>query len=376
MRRVAVIGGGPAGASAAAVLADRGLDTCLFHVNPAQGDKPCGGGVTWKAGPELLGWGGLRLAGNPVDVVKIVSPRGREVRIESAGRPFFTIYSRGQLDEALRARAERSGARRIDERVEGVTLTPSGVAIRTARQEFCFDAVVGADGAFSRVRRGLGIEIRHELCPAVDELVEGIDPRDGVTIAFFRDLTGYLWVFPRKDLTSVGLVAREGELTGAAMRERVREFLRRRYPRARTVRSTGWAIPAPGLDGPASASMGGPRFALVGDAAGLADPLTGEGIYYAMASGELAGRLLAEGRGHEYPRQVEIAFGAELRAASRYVKRYFRPRFLEAMLWLARHHAPTRGVLAEVLSGSRPYANLVHGRGVSLRVAGWFLRRA
>jgi flavin-dependent dehydrogenase len=176
-------------------------------------------------------------------------------------------------------------------------------------------------------------------------------------------------------LTSVGIVARPGELGGAAMRDRVREFLRRRHPRARIVRSTGWVIPAPDFDGGAPPRLGGERFALVGDAAGLVDPLTGEGIYYAMASGELAGRLVAEGRAADYGRQVLESFGPELAAAGRHVRRYFRPAFLDALHFFARHHAGTRRVIGDLLSGRQGYRNLGRGAGGLQQLLGSILRR-
>ncbi len=377
--RVAVIGGGPAGATAAAGLAEAGVPTVLFHVNGPHGDKPCGGGVTSRAflqDPALAKSLRIVLAGNDVHRIALISPAGREVVLEAPDEPFFTIYARGALDGALRERAVGHGAVLEERAVRDVRVRDGAAIVTTDAGEDRFDWLIGADGAFSKVRRSLARATpRRLLCPAVDELVDGIDPRSGVVIAFFRDVTGYLWVFPRNDLASVGLVAREGELRGDRMRARVREFLARRYPAARLVRSMGWSIPAPGPGGDLDGEPAGERFLLVGDAAGLADPISGEGISYAIRSGALAARAIAEGSPARYTDLVREHLRPELECASRWVARYFRPRVLEALLMVAKRSRRTRAILGDLISGRQGYPDL----GVRLRrelgPVGWILRR-
>ena len=373
MKRIAVIGGGPAGATAAAELAAAGVDTWLFHVDPAHGEKPCGGGVTWKAFRDCAALGDLKIVGNPIRRVTIVAPSGREVAVESA-EPFFTTYGRGEFDAALRARAAAAGARIVAAKAEPVA-ADGGVSVRVGGAEERFDFVIGADGAFSAVRRAFaGDPDKSQQCPAVDELVEGIDPAAGAHLAFFSGVTGYLWVFPRRGLASAGMVAREGELPAAAMRERVRDFVGKRFPGARTVRSVGWVIPAPSR-GIATSQLSSACHALVGDAAGLADPLTGEGIYYAIVSGALAARAIARGEPERYAADLEAAIGEELRIAARLVGRYFRPRVLDAILFLASRHGGTRAILADVLSGRQAYSTLGGRLTGPLGAIGWLLKR-
>src|SRR4030095_4416913 len=110
---------------------------------------------------------------------------------------------------------------------------------------------------------------------------------------------------------SVGLVARDGELRGDRMRERVRAFIGRELPGARIERSVGWGIPLPDAQGRLSGVLAGPRFVLVGDAAGLADPITGEGIFYALRSGALAAEAIARGG----PTRLASPVDAETRPA-------------------------------------------------------------
>lgn len=371
-----MIGGGPAGAAAARALAERGIQTRLYHADPPHGEKPCGGGVTVKANPGAAGWTALGVASNSIERIRVHSPRGRVVEVDGNGAALFTVVSRGELDAALRRRAEEAGARIERKRVVSVRVAGDGVDVRTSDAAERFDAVIGADGAFSRVRASLGLTLPQDLCPAVDEIVEGIDPAAAASIAFFADLTGYLWVFPGPKFASAGLVARPGELGASALRARVRAFLGRHHPGARVRRSTGWVIPAPRMGPLDRLGLSGPRFALAGDAAGLVDPLTGEGISYALASGELAGRLAAAGALETYGRALDDGMGGELRAARRYVDRYFRPRFLEALLWMARHHGAARGVLADVLAGRQRYEGLAARARGSLWVLGTLLRWA
>lgn len=359
VRRVAIVGGGPAGASAAAAAAGAGAVTTLFHVDPSHGEKPCGGGVTVK-GVEAFDF--LLRTGiefNPIRRIRILNTSGRAVDLTD-DHPFFYIYDRGELDRALRSRAVDAGARLEPVHVESVARVGSGFSVNTSQGDTLFDFVVAADGAFSRTRRLFTNPIaKRNLCPAVDELVEGIDPESGVTLAFFRDVTGYLWVFPRKRLASVGMVAREGELRGDLMRTRVREFLQKHHPGARTVRSVGWAIPAPDQDYLSRENNWAPgSILLAGDAAGFADPLTGEGIYYAMESGRAAGLAAAAGDPALYLSVVNAKIAPELACASRWTTRYFRPKYLDSVLFAARFSPRVRAVLRDVLSGRQEYGGL------------------
>lgn len=372
-----MIGGGPAGATAAADLARAGREVRLFHVDPPHGDKPCGGGVTQRCFEERPELASLGVARTDVRRIRLRSPSGREALVETDGAPMFSLFRRGDLDAALRRAAEAAGARIVPERVESVRLESGGAVVSTASGEKRFDAVVGADGAFSRVRRCVGPAApRAAFCPAVDEVVAGVDAAAGVTLAFFRDVTGYLWVFPRSDgAGSAGLVAREGELRGDRMRERVHEFLRRECPSARVVRSVGWVIPLPDAERGVPGPIAGPRYALVGDAAGVADPITGEGISYAIRTGELAARALAAGDLADYPRLVERELLDDLSFAARWSKRYLRSRAVEAVIAVARWHRGVRSVLRDLMSGRQRYGTLDERLSIELGLLGWCLRK-
>lgn len=372
---MAVIGGGPAGAAAAAELAGAGVSTVLYHCDPAHGEKPCGGGVTLKGLDAFPFLKDLSMDHNPIYKITLFAPSGRRLAVES-DEPFFNIYNRGELDSALRARAAALGAEIRDVSVQSVRRTAQKITVVTENGSEEYDTIVGADGAFSRVRRALaGDAPKHYFCPAVDELIEGVDPASGVTLAFYKDVTGYLWVFPRRKLASVGLVAREGELPGSKMRERVAQFIKSTIPTARSVRSVGWTIPAPGARGELPVAVAGEGYLLCGDAAGLADPITGEGIYYAILSGALAARAIASGNPAGYPEMLQNAVGAELACSGRWAAKYFRPRYVESVLLAARFSSKVRRVLADLLSGRQKYSQLDARIRRELGVVGWLLRK-
>lgn len=357
-RRIAVIGGGPAGASAAAALAKGGCDTVLFHKNPTHGEKPCGGGVTRRALEEFPWLRDLNIESNEIHEITLISPGGRKLTIRDR-EALFIIFGRGELDASLRARAVDAGAELRELEITGVERLANGFQLSfDGGQEF-FDAIVAADGVFSRVRRALGDTFcKNNLCPAVDDLVEGANPAAGVTLKFYKDLTGYLWLFPRKRIASVGLVAREGELRGDLMRHRVREFVEAQVPDPVTKRSVGWAIPAPGPHGETGGVPGGERYIYCGDAAGLADPITGEGIYYAILSGELAAQALLSGNGKYYESLLAARIQPELAIAGSLAASYFRPRVLEIVIFAGRYNSRVRAIITDLLSGRQRYTDL------------------
>ena len=108
----------------------------------------------------------------------------------------------------------------------------------------------------------------------------------------------------------------------------------------------------------------GPDWALIGDAAGFVDPITGEGIYYAIRSGELFARTILEGGStSDYARVWRLDFGEDLAAASRYYNRFYRGRFLGASfvdraIQFSRVHAGVRRVMRRALGGEQSYVTL------------------
>jgi len=304
-----VIGGGPAGSTAARFLASSGVDTLLVERNFSF-VKPCGGGI-----PSFL----LREMALPehpvkkyVDTIKVVSPRGEILHIPLKGGS-IAIVERGEFDQVLRSEAEKSGTRlfqgefrRFTDMSKTVTaevITSPEISLpghafpRTIHVEA--DYVIAADGVNSRVRSALGIKSP----PSFLTLSEKIRSKDTDVCEFWFGSSHaprcYSWVFPHGEGVSVGT----GTLEHAGITHVWKKFMERTGLHVNGPQR-GYKIPL--WQGDLYHSG---RVLFVGDAAGQVMPSTYEGIYYAMKAGELAGSAIACGKIGEYKKLWEKGFG-------------------------------------------------------------------
>jgi geranylgeranyl reductase len=298
-----VVGGGPAGATAAADLAAAGRSVVLL--DRAGRPKPCGGAVP----PQLLRDFDVpeSILVNRVDTARILSPAGRAVDIP-VGQGFVGMVDRESFDEWLRCRAARHGAVRETGTFRRITRTRSDTlevhyspcdtdsgSTATLRAR----TVVGADGALSQVARQeiVGASSRDRVVFAYHEIVRSPAAPSGDSFGARRadvyydsrlSPDFYAWIFPHGDTTSVGTGS---YLKGFALRDAV-ERLRERtgLDRSETIRREGAPIPLR----PLRRWDNGRDVILAGDAAGVVAPSSGEGIFYAMTGGRLAARSVVE----------------------------------------------------------------------------------
>ena len=300
---VVVVGGGPAGATAAHELAQRGRDVLLL--DRAGRPKPCGGAVP----PQLIQDFAIppELVVAHIDTARVVSPRGRRVDI-AVGDGFVGMVDRDRFDEWLRERARAAGAERVTgsfqrierERDGGVVVRWAAGAGRGGADSVAVRArtVVGADGALSAVARQAipgATERRHVF--AYHEIVEVDETLDApeydaarCDVLYRGDVSPdfYAWVFPHGRTASVGTgsLQRGFPLRAAVARVRAEAGL----AGARTVRREGAPIPLL----PLRRWDDGRDVLLAGDAAGVVAPASGEGIFYAMTGGRLAADAIDE----------------------------------------------------------------------------------
>lgn len=366
MTSFAVVGAGPSGAAAAERLARAGHDVTLFDPK-GPWEKPCGGGVTTKA---LRRYAHLLDApdfpSQPVDRIRLVGPGRRAVTLE-LDRP-FRIYSRERLNSLLLARAEAAGARFVREQVSRFAREESGGwRVETKSGVHHADVLVGADGAGSVVRRELAGRFR----PTDVALTVGYNAPGGgrseVTIDFPPDFTGYIWAFPRTDHTNFGIINRLNERPAAELKTLLHEFMDDYYGRPAPYDEMsfyGAKVPMLARGSWRDVTATGPDWALVGDAAGFVDPITGEGIYFAIRSGELLGEAFDRGEGLAgYDRAWFEDFGEDLAVASRHLERFYHGRFLGApvidrALLFSSRHAGFRRVMKRALGGEQSYLTL------------------
>ena len=357
--RIGIVGGGPAGAYAAWQAAEQGHEVTFFD-HRAPWEKPCGGGITVKAQDEFSWIAELEPRARAVTEFRFRSPSDREVEF-GCPRPTL-IFARAEFDEAVRERARGAGARQLGLKVQSVERGRSGWTLDAQGERFEVDLLVGADGAVSKVRE----TVAPDFPSFVNSIAAGffIPARlDRIETKFFQDARGYLWFFPRPDHLSVGLCLWGGDVGGAQgreTRERLIELLDADYPDLDPESGKGYGAFIPTIMDPAcwKVPRGGRDWALVGDAGGFVDAITGEGIFYALRSARAWSRALAAGRPETYDRVWQAEFGAELAKASALVHRFYHPRFIERVIGFGSKSASVRGLLGDLVMGTQPYVTL------------------
>jgi geranylgeranyl reductase family protein len=353
--RVGVVGAGPAGCLTAYHLARQGARVTLFDASHPR-EKPCGGGLTGKALDRLpAGTPDDPLPARHVSSCRFESGEGRAAETALA-RP-VAVASRRELDAWLLRRARDAGAAHVEERVVDVG---DGALLRLrSGEERRFDVVVGADGASSCVRRArLGPLDPGRLMMAAGWLAPGTAP---MLVRFTPELEGYLWLFPRPNHVGVGLCAPLGRRPTRELLHRLEMEVARSFPALLDPEAPRYAhlIPSPSADERSLGEAGGEDWALVGDAAALADPITGEGIYYALRSAELLAEILCrDGTPRRYPERLIEELGGELLAAARIRPRFYAPGFTARLVRYAERSPAIREVLGELVLGHQGYRGL------------------
>jgi len=346
---VAVVGGGPSGATCASRLARRGFSVTLIESRESS-EKPCGGGIPGGALPPFPEIGDASLPRRVVRRIVLLSPSGRRAVLEAPRG--IHVFRRLHLDAHLRRHAVEAGANLIRTRATKIRPLPGSrwEVLTEAGVLGPFDHLVGADGVNGVVRRSLGLPYGpSELTLAVFAYLQGRIAEE-IVLKFFGDLDGYLWIFPRSDHLSVGACASHAKVTAARLEDELARFVESQVGVPLPSRIRGYFIPA--SDAPAGASSG-PSWALIGDAGGFVDPLTREGIAPAMRSAIRLADHLAE---HGAARTPHLP--GDLRLARRYARGFYERRFLETMTRLAAASGSIRRVFGDLFSGSQGYTGL------------------
>ena len=353
---VAVIGGGPAGAFAASLLAGAGARVTLFDERLAW-EKPCGGAVTRKA---LDAYPFLRENGEPKIVRECVLAAGGS-RVRFALRDPIYIYSRLTLNRMLLDRARQAGCDVIQERITTINGHAGDWRLHGARQEYAADFVVLATGARNPFR-GFGLpDSAQDAATTVGYFVPGT--QDAMEIEFPAKYPGYLWVFPRGDHMSVGICGPLLAEPTRAMRDRLEQFMTRRGLSPAGARLFSHRLPSQSRRSWRKLSPAGPGWAGIGDAAGLVDPITGEGIYYALRSAELMAECYSAGCLEPYPRRLRTDFGHDLELGARLHDRFYLGTFLggartDRMVQFAARSRTFRALVQDVFAGDQSYRGL------------------
>ncbi len=363
---VAVIGGGPAGSRAAALLARAGARVALFDAGHPR-EKSCGGGITGRALALVADTPGLaELPAVTIRSARFAADGSDGVAVPLAddanGTPALVVASRSDFDACLFDGARAAGATIVPARVRDVSLSPAGVAIQTSRGSWRAAFVVGADGVNSLVRRRVAAPFgREQLSIATGFFAHGASG-DEVVVDLLREPPGYIWSFPRPHHLAIGICGQaDSGATTTALRARVGAWIERTAiaPGAR-LQPYSWPIPSLGAVAVRGLHLWGDRWCLAGDAAGLVDPITREGIYFALLSGQWAADALAAAGGGPaaYAARVCDEIVPELAHAARLKAGFFQPAFTSLMVRALAQSAGVRAVMADLVAGRQPYATL------------------
>jgi len=311
---VLVVGAGPAGSTAAYRLAAQGARVLLADKATFPRDKPCGGGLTLRAVRQL-----------PFSVEPVVEDRTMRVRFgldftrrveRTVDEPLVLMTQRKRLDAFLVEQAAAAGAEfRDGVKVSDLVLEDDGVRAHVDGSSVGAEHALLADGANGVSARAVGLDDGREHGVALEAnvpygVVREEDYRGLLCLELANVPGGYGWVFPKGDHVNVGVGGWERE--GPRLREHLARFCREYdIPESSLEDVRGYRLP---LVHPRARLAKG-RVALLGDAAGLVDPLSGDGIYEAFLSARLATEAVLAGDLEGYDRELRRTLSSQLAAA-------------------------------------------------------------
>ena len=366
--RIAIVGAGPAGAMAAVRLARAGASVMLFDPSHPR-EKPCGGGLTGRA---------LSLIADVIDLRALPSVVVQSADVEGPHRTAHVplvnhgatpessllVFSRAVFDRALVDAAVASGARLIPEKCVDVMRHGTRMTVRTHCAHHEIDQVLGADGANSLVRKRLARPFtRAELSVAAGYFIHGATT-SAIAIKTMSEQPGYLWSFPRPDHVAVGICApATHRATSSDLRAQSVAWIERHGLNRNTrLVPYAWPIPSIGYQARRDVALGGPGWMLLGDAAGLVDPLTREGIYYALLSGQWAADALVttanQRAGSDYADRLLSDVQPELARAARLSRLFFTQAFSSLLVQGLEDSDAIRAVFVDLVAGVQPYRGL------------------
>lgn len=346
---VLVVGAGPAGSAAAIHLARGGARVLLVDKARFPRDKPCGGGLTGRA---------LRAAPCSVDPVVEHVVDTFELRLHYGRRferacrePAILMTQRRRLDAYLVEQAAEAGADFQDgTRVDDLTIGPDGVVAHVDGVRVQAAVVVGADGANGVVAKsvGLGDGIVRGVALEGNVSWDVLDPeryRGRAVVELGVVPGGYAWVFPKGDHANLGVGGWQSE--GPRLRDHLARLAREHHVSPDVLTEVkGHRLPMRTIGGGAAPAAG--RVLLVGDAAGLVDPLSGDGMYEAFVAAKLAADAILTDSCEQYA--TRLAAALDHHATASWAAKRAMDRHPAVCFWAARSPG-VFGIVAGLLAG-------------------------
>ncbi|MBI4647918.1 MAG: geranylgeranyl reductase family protein [Bacteroidia bacterium] len=356
---VIVIGSGPSGSTAARILAQHSFSVAIIEKCKIPRYKPCGGGIVWKARKLLEN----RLEGiieNEFSNVEInLFQQALSFHVER-NFPLITMVMRDKLDFCLTEVAIKAGATLYTEHeVISMINNSNKITLETSADKFECKYLIGADGVNSRIAKLAGWKESRTVAPALEYEIEtdtktfnrlSYQPR--FDIEYLPQ--GYAWVFPKKKHFSVGLMAIRAPAKGL-------HYYFQNYLAdigiSNIISQTGqgWFIPV----SPRKNGFFKNNIMLIGDAAGLADPVTGEGITNAILSGKIAAEAIigsgaSNTAGGIYQDELNTQMLKGLKTARTLAKLLYLSKWLRKKVF-EKHGQQLCEIVADIFSGEKRY---------------------
>lgn len=375
-----VIGGGPAGTICAREAALSGLSVMIIEKEKLPRNKLCGGALSPRVS-ELLDFDISSVVQREMKNAVIYAPSGRKIvvtKTDSKGN----LIKRSDFDHLLVQKAKEAGVQVLEStRVLSIEQVRTGVRILTHGDSYKTHILVGADGVNSLCARQLGIRRtwpsnRVALCIAADiplppeEIdrimsIEGKPGQVAIEMYLWAMDYGYGWCFPKHDEISLGIgyKMKHGVVDlRSAWKQFVDRFEKEKGIKLDTSGQSAHRVPL----GKMGKRITSRRTMLVGDAAGLVSPITGEGIFYALQSGIIAGRVASEAVKKKDPLLVRIyehrlkkALKTEFSAANFVSNLVFRSeKNVELVCELAEKDPILRDQIVDLGIGARPISKI------------------
>lgn len=349
---VIIAGAGPGGSMAANILGRAGCKTLVFERQRLPRYKPCGGAVpsgVFASLPPICS----RAIERQVTRARFQLRADAQVEHPLPGHPVAMVM-RDRFDSLLLSEApvvihDGEGVVAVEEERTHITVRT------TAGHSYSADYCIGADGAFSLVARCVGLRRGHLMGSALEAEVTVPDPlleRYAETALFLFGTVrrGYAWVFPKRDHLSFGIGTVEDHSRG--LRPLLFEAAQQCGLPVQRIRPRGHALPVYSR----YESLQRGRVLLVGDAAGLMDPLSGEGIRHALHSARLASQAILAGTVSGYSQRVTEEIGRDLRAGWWLARLFYTSAHLSFRLGAC--DATVVSAMARMVSGEWSYRDL------------------
>lgn len=358
---LAVIGAGPSGSTLARQVALAGRSVVLIEKERLPRYKTCAGGVTHRA-RRLLDFD-ISPAIERTITEGLITYRMDKGFVKPYHEPIAYMVMRDRFDDLLTRKAVEAGAKLMDgARVRNIEARNDGCAVHLAEGIVHAKLLAGADGANGIVARqaGLHSEVRGDVALEAEievpqHKVEEWDKRIALDVGYIKE--GYAWVFPKRRHLSIGVGAMKRHAPNLrAYYERYLASLDLGDYKVRSIR--GHHIPMRLAKTPVAKG----RVLLIGDAAGVADPFSGEGIYHAIKSAQLAAPTVVAGLASErpdlwpYQRALDGHMLQDQRTAGQLLKLYaLTPRIY---IWYLRNYNRAWNSACKMLRGDNDWVRI------------------